>query len=158
MNPIPVERELPPIDVPVWMYLPNIRQWIIGCRSDDGEGWLWCRCHDDFWFDGGEWKTSTTDADDDDPSHWMPLPLDAASPSTSALSATVAAMQTAIASRLAAKGPMYEPDAEWTALRACAVALDEAARLLTAYANVRGSAAAQYPARGVCNGGSNARD
>lgn len=71
---IPVEQELPPMDVPVWLYLPDIRQPVIGCRSDGGEGWLWCRCYDDYWFDG-EWKTSTADADDDKPSHWMPLPL-----------------------------------------------------------------------------------
>ena len=71
---IPVDQELPPMDVPVWLYLPDIRQPVIGCRSDCGEGWLWCRCYDDFWFDG-KWKTSTADANGDDVSHWMPLPM-----------------------------------------------------------------------------------
>lgn len=70
---IPIERDLPPMDVPVWLYLPNIRQPVIGCRSAGGEGWLWCRSYDDYWFDG-TWKTSTAEADGDEPSHWMPLP------------------------------------------------------------------------------------
>jgi len=48
------------------------------------------------------------------------------------LADTVSACIAAIGDRLAAKGPLYEPDAEWTALRACAVALEDAARLLTA--------------------------
>ena len=56
----------------------------------------------------------------------------AASPSNALLADTVSACIAAISERLAAKGPMYEPDAEWTALRACAVALEDAARLLTA--------------------------
>ena len=58
----------------------------------------------------------------------------AASPSNALLADTVSACIAAISERLAAKGPMYEPDAEWTALRACAVALEDAARLLTANA------------------------
>jgi|GEM_PF-2714674 len=74
---IPVERELPPLDVPVWLYLPDVRQHVIGCRSDGGEGWLWGRCYSDFWYDPdmGEWKTETCDTDDYAPSHWMSLPV-----------------------------------------------------------------------------------
>ena len=73
---IPVEHELPPMDVPVWICLPRSRnpEIVIGCRSDGGEGWLWCRCYDDFWFDG-EWKTCTAEAEIREVSHWMPLPL-----------------------------------------------------------------------------------
>ena len=71
---IPIESELPPLEMPVWLYLPNIRQPVIGFRSDGGEGWLWCRCYDGFWYDG-EWKADISEDEDDKPSHWMPLPV-----------------------------------------------------------------------------------
>ncbi|MCG2680900.1 MAG: DUF551 domain-containing protein [Kiritimatiellae bacterium] len=71
---ISVRNELPPLDIPVWLYLPDVGQPVIGCRSDGGEGWLWCRCYDDFWF-AASWKTNTAEAEDDHPSHWMALPL-----------------------------------------------------------------------------------
>ena len=65
---------LPPIEIPVWLYMPEIRQPMIGCRTEDDGAWYWARCYDDFWFDG-QWKTSTAEMDDLKPSHWMPLPL-----------------------------------------------------------------------------------
>ena len=71
---IPVDQQLPALDVPVWLYLPDIRQPVIGCRSSEGAGWVWSRCYDDFWFDGA-WKTSTAEADGDEVSNWMPLPM-----------------------------------------------------------------------------------
>lgn len=67
-------ERLPPEDVPVWIYDPNLRQPIIGCRSDGCEGWLWCRCYDDFYYLNGEWKTDRAEADDLLPTHWLPLP------------------------------------------------------------------------------------
>lgn len=67
---------LPPLDVPVWLFLPDVQQLVIGCRSDDGDGWLWGRCYDDFYYDKDAqiWKTDTCDTDDYNPSAWMPLP------------------------------------------------------------------------------------
>lgn len=74
-NWISVDTELPPLDLPVWLYFPDIRQPIIGCRSDD-DGWLWGRCYDDYWYDPdkGTWRTTTCDTDDYHPSHWRRLP------------------------------------------------------------------------------------
>jgi hypothetical protein len=65
---------LPPLDIPVWLYMPEIRQPLIGCRTEHNGEWCWARCYDDIWFDGA-WKTSTAEMDDMKPSHWMPLPL-----------------------------------------------------------------------------------
>lgn len=64
---------LPPAEIPVWLYLPELRQPIIGCRTEEGGEWFWARCYGDFWFDG-HWKTDTADMDDLKPSHWMALP------------------------------------------------------------------------------------
>jgi len=72
---IPVGERLPELDVPVWMWLGNIGQPVIGARSDDGDGWLWGRCYDSFWMEkDGTWRADTCDVDDDEPTHWMPLP------------------------------------------------------------------------------------
>lgn len=65
---------LPPLETPVWLYMPEVRKPMIGCRTEDDGAWFWARCYDDFWFDG-QWKTSTAEMDDLKPSHWMPLPL-----------------------------------------------------------------------------------
>lgn len=64
---------LPPMETPVWLYLPDIQQPIIGCRTEEGGEWFWARCYGDFWF-GGHWRTNTADMDDLSPSHWMLLP------------------------------------------------------------------------------------
>ena len=71
---IQIEKQLPPMEVPVWLYMPDIGQPVIGCRSDGDDGWVWCRCYDDFWFADGEWKTGTAEEEDAHPSHWMALP------------------------------------------------------------------------------------
>ena len=71
---IETSKQLPEEDVPVWIYdAKNKLGPLVACRSDGGEGWLWCRCYDDYWWDE-EWKTSTAEMDDIAPTHWMPLP------------------------------------------------------------------------------------
>jgi len=69
---ISVKDKLPPVDVPVWIYDPEIGGPIIGGRSDGGEGWLWCECYGQHWYDG--WQASDFEQDDITPTHWMPLP------------------------------------------------------------------------------------
>ena len=71
---IPTSVALPELDVPVWMYLPEPHQMVIGCRSDEGKGWRWCRCYDEFWFDK-TWKTSTAKNEGFTVTHWKPLPM-----------------------------------------------------------------------------------
>ncbi len=68
---------LPPIEAPVWLWLPDIEQALIGCRTADcqAEGWLWARCYDDWYFDGSKYIATTAEEDDLRPSHWRPLPL-----------------------------------------------------------------------------------
>jgi hypothetical protein len=63
---------MPPEGIPVWLYMPEVRQPLIGCITYD-DGWCWARCYDDFWYDLG-WRTSTAEMDDLQPSHWLPLP------------------------------------------------------------------------------------
>ena len=66
---------LPPMDLPVWLWLETPwPRWFMGCRADGGEGWTWCNCYWDVWYDGG-WKTSTAEADDDyQPTYFQYLP------------------------------------------------------------------------------------
>lgn len=66
----------PPEDTPVWMYLPDIKQPVIGCVSDVGNGQEWGMCYDDYYFDPKEkiWKAYTCDAEDYHPTHWKLLP------------------------------------------------------------------------------------
>jgi hypothetical protein len=76
-----VEKSLPPIEEPVWLYLPSIGQPIVGVRTLDDGGWFWARCYGDFYWtqktaaDGKPgWQTDTAEVDDLKPSHWMHLP------------------------------------------------------------------------------------
>jgi hypothetical protein len=73
-----VEDELPPLNVPVWLFLPCIGQPVIGCRSDDGDGWWWGQCGDGYYWDKDErvWKVDSCDVDVDDsiPTYWQYLP------------------------------------------------------------------------------------
>jgi len=71
---IPTSVALPELDVPVWMYLPEHRQMVIGCRSDEGKGWRWYRCNDVFWSDG-TWKGRLVEDKGDTVKHWKPLPF-----------------------------------------------------------------------------------
>ena len=42
---IPTARDLPEMDLPVWLYQPEIGVWI-GCRSEAGDDeWLWATSH-----------------------------------------------------------------------------------------------------------------
>ncbi len=69
-----VEDGLPPIGVPVWLYVPDLGQPMLGSREDGEDGWCWCRCYGEPWYDKG-WHISDAEQDDDyHPSHWMPLP------------------------------------------------------------------------------------
>ena len=72
----PCSIELPPLEIPVWLWLPQIEQSIIGCRTDDGEGWTWARCYDDWFWNkkANQWDTGTAEQDDLQPEYWMPLP------------------------------------------------------------------------------------
>jgi transcriptional regulator with XRE-family HTH domain len=65
---------IPPMEVPVWLYMPEVRQPIIGCRTEYDGAWFWSRCYDDFWLENGQWKTTTAEMEDMKPTHWMPLP------------------------------------------------------------------------------------
>ena len=70
-------EELPPCELPVWLYDAEKKLGpYIGCRTDDADGWLWARCYDSHWWDEKEqrWQASDADEDDDKPTHWMPLP------------------------------------------------------------------------------------
>lgn len=72
-------EELPPCELPVWLYDAEKKLGpYIGCRPDDqdADGWLWARCYDSHWWDEKEqrWQASDADEDDDKPTHWMPLP------------------------------------------------------------------------------------
>jgi hypothetical protein len=76
---INVEDELPPLEVPVWILLPNYDQPTIGCRTGDGEGWVWARCYylvNCYWNpDTRGWEVQYRVADNDyHPTHWQYLP------------------------------------------------------------------------------------
>jgi hypothetical protein len=72
------EEGLPPLDLPVWMFLADTGQIVIGCRSEAEEGWLWGECYDgDYWWDNEKriWKADNCEQDDDyQPTHWQYLP------------------------------------------------------------------------------------
>jgi hypothetical protein len=74
---IPVSERLPPEDTPVWMFIPDIEQPVLGCLSDAGEGMDWGRCYDEYWWDKNNqvWKADCCDVDGDVPSHWKSLPM-----------------------------------------------------------------------------------
>jgi hypothetical protein len=76
---VKVEDELPSLDVPVWILIPDSNEPIIGCRTDDGEGWVWARCYslaDCYWNkETQRWEVDNCEADDDyHPTHWQYLP------------------------------------------------------------------------------------
>jgi hypothetical protein len=75
---IRVEDALPEGDVPVWLCLngPLTEILVIGCRSDSRDGWLWCKCYLDYYWDytTKKWVTDTAEEGDDKPTHWMHLP------------------------------------------------------------------------------------
>jgi hypothetical protein len=70
--------ELPAPEVPVWLYdaVAHLGPYI-GCRTEDGDGWLWARCNDSQWWDKRAhcWKADNAEDEDDNPTHWMPLPV-----------------------------------------------------------------------------------
>jgi hypothetical protein len=67
-------RTLPELDVPVWLYdAKDDLGPFVGCRSDSGDGWLWCRCYDDFYWDK-KWIADGSEEDDLNITHWTPLP------------------------------------------------------------------------------------
>jgi hypothetical protein len=75
---VKVEDGLPPMERPVWMLLPDSDQPIIGCRTDDGEGWVWGRCYslvDCYWNPATRgWEAENCEVDDDyQPTHWAYL-------------------------------------------------------------------------------------
>ncbi len=73
------DDDMPPEDVPVWLYDPAIGQPLIGCLTYD-DGLEWERLYDDYWYDDadGNWNTSHTNTETDPewhPTHWLPLPV-----------------------------------------------------------------------------------
>ena len=69
--------ELPPLDVPVCLYDPAPHQGMYwGARADEGDGWLWARCcGNPYWSNKHKrWECDDLEADDDQPTHWQPLP------------------------------------------------------------------------------------
>ncbi len=72
--------ELPDIDEPVWMQFNggNGKPVIfIGCISDTGEGWLWCRIYEVPGFNQKAMRWESFNAEDDDdykPAAWKRLP------------------------------------------------------------------------------------
>lgn len=70
---INVKDQLPPLDEPVWIFEPPDRIYV-GCRSDSGDGWLWCDCYYTIWFDGDKWHAGDAEEEDINPVAWMPLP------------------------------------------------------------------------------------
>jgi hypothetical protein len=77
---ISVKDELPPLDLPVWILLPDTGEPVVGARSDDGNGWKWGLCYGDFYWDRDErvWKICTyyfnVEGGVYHPTHWQYLP------------------------------------------------------------------------------------
>jgi hypothetical protein len=65
---------LPEEGVPVWIY-DGETMFVCTLEFAD-EGYFWGRCYDDFYYDerDSKWKTTTSEADDYHPTHWMLLP------------------------------------------------------------------------------------
>lgn len=68
----PSSKQLPPLDIPVWLSDEG-RGVFIGMRSSSTDGWLWAEC-DAYRFFGGQWESIEAHFDDFEPSCWMPLP------------------------------------------------------------------------------------
>lgn len=69
---VPSRKQLPPLDIPVWLSDEG-RGVFIGMRSSSTDGWLWAEC-DAYRFFGGQWESIEAHFDDFEPSCWMPLP------------------------------------------------------------------------------------
>lgn len=78
---IAIADRLPPIELPVWLYVPGITSPFIGVRTLDDGHWFWARCYDSHYWsnksaaDGKPgWEAYTADVDDLSPTHWHYLP------------------------------------------------------------------------------------
>lgn len=71
------EAYLPPMGIPIWLYLPDVEQPTVGLREEYEGGWIWAICYSHPYWDKDEqkWCANNAEADDIAPSHWMPLPL-----------------------------------------------------------------------------------
>lgn len=71
------EAYLPPMGIPIWLYLPDVGQPTVGLREEYEGGWIWAICYSHPYWDKDEqkWCANNAEADDIAPSHWMPLPL-----------------------------------------------------------------------------------
>jgi hypothetical protein len=78
MKWISVSIELPPMDVPVWLWTgTDTPSFFIGCRAMNGEEWFWCHCYGSQYWDREKQRWDAGDAEMDDdykPTHWMALP------------------------------------------------------------------------------------
>lgn len=67
-----IENEMPPLDVPVFLW-DGKRQWI-GGRTDDSGGWLWGHAYGICWTDSEQWQAGLETDSARKPTHWHPLP------------------------------------------------------------------------------------
>lgn len=73
-----VTAQIPPLNEPVLLWLPNIEQVVVGCRigPDDNEGQMWGQCFDDWHWnpDIGRYDSPTAEPSGICPSYWSYLP------------------------------------------------------------------------------------
>lgn len=62
---------LPELEQMVWIRCQD-DIIIIAARFNEDDGWLWCACYGHYYDKG--WKCCESEADDHNPTHWMPLP------------------------------------------------------------------------------------
>lgn len=70
-----VEKSLPELMVPVWLWRKGVQPWIGGRYPDGvGSGWCWTNSHFSVWHNGQTWECDAYFDDDYAPTHWMHLP------------------------------------------------------------------------------------
>ena len=71
---VKVSERLPDLGAPVWLALEN-GSIIIGCRVDEGDGWLWGQCFSMPWINAkGVWECDAEMDDHYEVTHWRELP------------------------------------------------------------------------------------
>lgn len=71
---IACSERLPPVDVPVWLFVPGVESPFIGERSSGSDGWLWAEVRGVTMQADGSWSADDAYFDDFEPALWMPLP------------------------------------------------------------------------------------
>jgi len=71
---VKVDERLPDLGAPVWLALEN-GSIIIGCRADEGDGWLWEKCFSMPWINAKSvWECYAEMDDHYEVTHWRELP------------------------------------------------------------------------------------